>query len=125
MNRDSLNKAIDSAKFSYYESIAKLIVENPAVKLADLRRQYGISHHEMWKAQEMFHVRRGRGKDRKLTKEVFRKRRLAIAFYRGRVRRRIQTRLRGWLAHTSPAYQLNLTATLSVLSVKFRMTKQV
>jgi hypothetical protein len=62
MNRDSLNKAIDSAKFSYYESIAKLIVDNPAVSLADLRKQHGITHHEMWKAQEMFCVRRKTGK---------------------------------------------------------------
>ena len=62
MNRDTLTKAIDSAKFSYYESIAKLIVDNPAVSLADLRKQHGITHHEMWKAQEMFHVRRKTGR---------------------------------------------------------------
>jgi hypothetical protein len=62
MNREILNKAIDSAKFSYFESIAKLIVDNPAISLADLRKQHGISHHEMWKAQEMFRVRRKTGK---------------------------------------------------------------
>jgi hypothetical protein len=62
MNRDSLNKAIDSAKFSYYESIAKLIVDNPAISLADLRKQHSITHHETWKAQEMFRVRRKTGK---------------------------------------------------------------
>lgn len=62
MNREILNKAIDSAKFSYYESIAKLIVDNPAVSLADLRKQHGITHHGMWKAQEMFHVHRKTGK---------------------------------------------------------------
>lgn len=62
MNREILNKAIDDARFSYYESIAKLIVDNPAVSLAGLRKQHGISHHEMWKAQEMFRVRRKTGK---------------------------------------------------------------
>lgn len=62
MNKEILNKAIDSAKFSYYESIAKLIVDNPAVSLADLRKRHSITHHGMWKAQEMFHVRRKTGK---------------------------------------------------------------
>ena len=62
MNRDSLNKAIDSAKFSYYESIAKLIVDNPTVSLADLRVKHGITHYDMWTAQEMFRVRRKTGK---------------------------------------------------------------
>jgi hypothetical protein len=62
MNRDSLTKAIDSAKFSYYEGIARLIVENPTVSLADLRKQHCFTHHEMWKAQEMFHVRRKTGR---------------------------------------------------------------
>jgi hypothetical protein len=61
MNRESLNKTIDGAKFSYYESIAKLIVDNPTVSLSDLRRLHSITHHEMWKAQEMFHVRRKTG----------------------------------------------------------------
>jgi hypothetical protein len=36
--------------------------DNPAVSLADLRKQHGITHHGMWKAQEMFHVRRKTGK---------------------------------------------------------------
>jgi hypothetical protein len=62
MNRNSLTKAIDSAKFSYYESIVRLIVDNPGVSLADLRKQHGITHHEMWKAQEVFHVRRKTGR---------------------------------------------------------------
>lgn len=62
MNRDSLNKAIDDAKFSYYEGIARLIFDNPTVSLPDLRKQHGITHHEMWKAQEMFHVRRKTGR---------------------------------------------------------------
>jgi hypothetical protein len=87
MNRDSLNKAIDSAKFSYYESIAKLIVDNPTVSLADLRVKHGITHYDMWKAQEMFRVRRKTGKGSQAYKKpVSPKERLAIALYRGRVR---------------------------------------
>jgi hypothetical protein len=62
MNRETLNKAIDDAKFSFYESIAKLIVDNPTVTLAELRRQHGITHHQMWTAQTMFRVHRKTGK---------------------------------------------------------------
>jgi hypothetical protein len=62
MNRESLAKAIDDAKVSYYEGIAKLIGDNPAISLADLRVKHGITHYDMWKAQEMFRVRRKTGK---------------------------------------------------------------
>ena len=62
MNRDSLNKAIDSARFSYYEGIARIIVDTPTVSLPDLRVKHGITHYDMWTAQEMFRVRRKTGK---------------------------------------------------------------
>jgi hypothetical protein len=62
MSRDSLTKAITDAKFNYYESIAKLIVDNPTVSLAALRQQHRITHHDMWTAQKMFHVRRKTGR---------------------------------------------------------------
>jgi hypothetical protein len=62
MNKAKLKKAFDDAKFSFYESIAKLIVDNPTVSLADLRKQHGITHYQMWMAQAMFHVYRKTGK---------------------------------------------------------------
>jgi hypothetical protein len=62
MNKAELKKALDNAKFSFYESIAKLIVNNPTVSLATLRKRYGITHHQMWTAQKMFHVHRKTGK---------------------------------------------------------------
>jgi len=65
MNRDALKKAIDHARFEYLEGIAKLITENPAVSLADLRKQHNISHYEMWLAHKMFHVRRKTGRGSK------------------------------------------------------------
>jgi hypothetical protein len=40
-------------------------VENPTVSLADLRKLYSVSHHDMWKAQAMFHVRRKTGRGSK------------------------------------------------------------
>lgn len=62
MNKAELTKALDNAKFSFYESIAKLIVDNPTVSLAELRNQHGITHHQMWTAQKMFHVHRKTGR---------------------------------------------------------------
>jgi len=62
MNKAELKKAFDDAKFSFYESIAKLIVDNPTVLLAALRKQHGITHYQMWVAQSMFHVHRKTGK---------------------------------------------------------------
>jgi hypothetical protein len=48
MNKAELKKTFDDAKFSFYESIAKLIVDNPTVSLAGLRKQHGITHYQMW-----------------------------------------------------------------------------
>jgi hypothetical protein len=62
MNRDCRDKAIADAEFAYYESIARLIVDNPTVTLSDLRRQHHITQHEMSRAQEMFRVHRQTGK---------------------------------------------------------------
>jgi hypothetical protein len=62
MNKADLKKAHAEAEFRYYESIAKLIVDNPTNSLADLRKQHGVSHHEMWKAQQQFHVHRKTGR---------------------------------------------------------------
>jgi hypothetical protein len=62
MNRTELEKAVAAKEFEFYESIARLIVDNPAVRLADLRKQHGISFHDMLKAQRMFQVRRKTGK---------------------------------------------------------------
>jgi hypothetical protein len=62
MNKAELTKAFDDAKFSFYESIAELIVDNPKVSLADLRKQHGITHYQMWTAQNMFRVHRKTGK---------------------------------------------------------------
>lgn len=39
MNKADLKKAFDDAEFAFYESIAKLIVDNPDVSLAELRKQ--------------------------------------------------------------------------------------
>jgi hypothetical protein len=41
MNKTELEKAKAAAEFEFYESIAKLIVDSPAVSLADLRKQHG------------------------------------------------------------------------------------
>jgi hypothetical protein len=62
MNRDCRDKAIADTEFAYYESIARLIADNPTVTLSDLRRQHNITQHEMWRAQEMFRVHRKTGK---------------------------------------------------------------
>ena len=62
MNKAELKQAFDDAKFSFYESIAKLIVDSPAVSLADLRKQHGITYYQMWTAQKMFHVHRKAGR---------------------------------------------------------------
>jgi hypothetical protein len=42
--------------------IAKLIVDDPAVSLATLRKQHGNTHYQMWRAQTMFRVQRKTGK---------------------------------------------------------------
>ena len=62
MNKAELKQAFDDAKFSFYESIAKLIVDNPTLSLAALRKRHGITHYQMWTAQKMFHVQRKTGK---------------------------------------------------------------
>jgi hypothetical protein len=62
MNKAELQKAFADAKFSFYESTANLIVDNPTVSLAALRKQHGITHYQMWMAQKMFHVHRKTGK---------------------------------------------------------------
>lgn len=62
MNKAELKKAFDDAKFSFYEYSAKLIVDNPTVSLADLRMRHGISHYQMWVAQNMFKAHRKTGK---------------------------------------------------------------
>lgn len=62
MNKAEVKKAFDDAKFSFYESIAKLIVDNPTISLAALREQHGVTHYQMWTAQKMFHVHRKTGK---------------------------------------------------------------
>ena len=62
MNKAESKKAFDDAKFSFYESIAKLIVDNPTLSLAALRKRHGITHYQMWTAQKMFHVHRKTGK---------------------------------------------------------------
>lgn len=62
MNKSSLKKARADAEFRYYKSIAKLIVDNPAVSLAELRKAHGITHHDMWKAQTIFRVYRKTGR---------------------------------------------------------------
>jgi hypothetical protein len=62
MNKAELKQAFDDAKFSFYESIAKLIVDNPTLSLAALRKRHGITHYQMWTAQKMFHVHRKTGK---------------------------------------------------------------
>jgi hypothetical protein len=62
MNKTELEKAKAAAEFEFYESIAKLIVDSPAVSLADLRKQHGITYYQMWTAQKMFHVHRKAGR---------------------------------------------------------------
>ena len=62
MSRESLTKAITDAMMTHYESIVRLIVENPTVSLGDLRRAHGISQHDMWRAQTIFQIHRTRGK---------------------------------------------------------------
>jgi hypothetical protein len=62
MSREKLTKAITDATMSYLESIARLIAENPTIRLADLRRFHGITQHDMWRAQSIFHIHRTRGK---------------------------------------------------------------
>jgi hypothetical protein len=62
MNKAELRKAFDDAEFAFYESIGKLIVDNPDVSLADLREKHGITHYQMWTAQKMFNVHRKTGK---------------------------------------------------------------
>jgi hypothetical protein len=62
MNKADLKKAFADAKFSFYGSIAQLIVDNPDVSLAELRKRHGITHYQMWVAQKMFHVHRKTGR---------------------------------------------------------------
>ena len=62
MTREFLSKAIADAKTAYLESIARLIIENPTVTLAELRRKYDISRGDMRKAQRLFQIHRKRGK---------------------------------------------------------------
>ena len=62
MNKTELEKAKAAAEVEFYESIAKLIVDNPTVSLAELRNQHGITHHQMWTAQKMFYVHRKTGR---------------------------------------------------------------
>jgi hypothetical protein len=62
MNKTELEKAKAAAEFEFYESIAKLIVDNPTVSLADLCKQHGITHYQIWMAQTMFRVHRKTGK---------------------------------------------------------------
>jgi hypothetical protein len=62
MNKADLAEAFADAEFAFYESIAKLIVDNPDVLLADLREKHGITHYQMWTAQKMFHVHRKTGR---------------------------------------------------------------
>ena len=62
MNKAELKKAFDDAKFSFYESIANLIVDNPTASLAALRKQHGITQYQMWIAQTMFKVHRKTGR---------------------------------------------------------------
>ena len=40
MNRDYRDTPIADAEFRYYESIARLIADNPTVTLSDLRRAH-------------------------------------------------------------------------------------
>lgn len=47
MNKTELRKAFADAEFAFYESIAKLIVDNPTVSLAKLCNQHGITHYQM------------------------------------------------------------------------------
>jgi hypothetical protein len=62
MNKTELGEAKAAAEFEFYESIARIIVDNPEVSLADLRKQHGITHYQMWMAQTMFRVHRKTGK---------------------------------------------------------------
>jgi len=62
VSKADLKKARADAEFWHYESIAKLIVDNPCISLAELRRIHGITHHDMWKAQAMFHVHGNTGR---------------------------------------------------------------
>jgi hypothetical protein len=62
MNKTELEKAKAAAEVEFYESIAKLIVDNPAVSLAELRKLHGITHYQMWTAQNMFRVHRKTGR---------------------------------------------------------------
>jgi hypothetical protein len=41
MTKADLQKAYADVEFAFYESIAKLIVDNPGVTLAGLRKQHG------------------------------------------------------------------------------------
>jgi len=61
MTREFLAKAIADAKTAYFESIARLIVENPTVTLAELRSKYDTSRGDMSKAQRLFQMHRKRG----------------------------------------------------------------
>lgn len=61
MDRAELKKAMDSKRFEYYERIAKLIVDNKEVSLADLRRQHGLTYWAVDRARKMFRIRRKPG----------------------------------------------------------------
>jgi hypothetical protein len=61
MSHDSLTKAIAGATTAYFESTARLIVENPT-SLADLRLKCDISRGDKSKAQRLFQIHRMGGK---------------------------------------------------------------
>jgi hypothetical protein len=61
MDRAELTKAINSKRFEYYKWIAKVIVDNEEVSLADLRRQNGITYWAIDRARKIFKIRRKPG----------------------------------------------------------------
>jgi hypothetical protein len=61
MDRAELKKAMDAKRFEYYERIAKLIVDNKEVSLADLRRQHGLTYWAIDRTRKMFNIRRKPG----------------------------------------------------------------
>ena len=52
---------MDTERFEYYKWIAKVIVANEEVSLADLRRQNGITYWAIDRARKIFKVRRKPG----------------------------------------------------------------
>lgn len=61
MDRAELKKAMDAKRLEYYQWIAKLIVDNEEVSLADLRRQHGLTYWAVDRARKMFKIRRKPG----------------------------------------------------------------